>query len=58
MRFIDLEGKSGTIIADHIVHMRDYEGASYKTVITMTNDKEVYTTKSIQELKEMINAVS
>lgn len=40
VKFIDLEGKSGTVIADHIVHMRDYEGASFKTVITLSNDQD------------------
>jgi hypothetical protein len=58
MKFIDLEGTNGTVVVEQIVRMRDYNGASFKTVITLSNNQEVYTTKSIQELKEMINAVS
>ena len=59
MTFIDLEGNNGSIVAEQIVRLRPYSGGTiYSTVITLTNNQEIFTEKTIAEIKELANGKS
>jgi hypothetical protein len=55
MTFIDLEPISGTIVANQIVRMRSTTVGNYHTVITLVNNQDIFTEKTIDELKVLIN---